>query len=109
MSFEKPFAPAEFQRRIKDVKNRMERAGLDLLICQDPANMAGLPVLMARPSTHRRPSSFMSIRSSPYGSAGRKMRSLRPSRQIFPRKTSFRFPRGWFTSPRIIPLMSFVI
>ncbi|MER9702603.1 Xaa-Pro peptidase family protein [Mesorhizobium sp. M0146] len=39
MKFEKPFLPAEFRRRVHDVKQRMERAGLDLLICQDPANM----------------------------------------------------------------------
>jgi ectoine hydrolase len=42
MNYEKPFTPAEFQRRVLDVKSRMERAGLDLLICQDPANMAWL-------------------------------------------------------------------
>ncbi|MER8467615.1 M24 family metallopeptidase [Mesorhizobium sp. M1396] len=39
MNYEKPFLPAEFARRVYDVKERMERAGLDLLICQDPANM----------------------------------------------------------------------
>jgi ectoine hydrolase len=39
MKYEKPFPPEEFRRRVHDVKQRMERAGLDLLICQDPANM----------------------------------------------------------------------
>ncbi|MGX8009755.1 M24 family metallopeptidase [Mesorhizobium sp. ORM8.1] len=39
MKFEKPFPPVEFRRRVQDVKQRMETAGLDLLICQDPANM----------------------------------------------------------------------
>lgn len=39
MKFEKPFLPVEFRRRVQDVKQRMERTGLDLLICQDPANM----------------------------------------------------------------------
>lgn len=42
MTYDKPFRPAEFQRRVHDVKKRMERAGLDLLICQDPANMGWL-------------------------------------------------------------------
>lgn len=42
MNYEKPFLPEEFQRRVQDVKQRMEKAGLDLLICQDPANMAWL-------------------------------------------------------------------
>lgn len=39
MGFQKAFAPEEFQRRVADVKQRMEREGFDLLICQDPANM----------------------------------------------------------------------
>ncbi|OHV75727.1 M24 family metallopeptidase [Ensifer sp. LCM 4579] len=42
MPYEKPFSPAEFQRRIKDVKTRMEKAGFDLLVLQDPANMGWL-------------------------------------------------------------------
>ncbi|WP_244914703.1 M24 family metallopeptidase [Rhizobium sullae] len=36
------FTKAEFSRRIRDVKQRMERASFDLLVCQDPANMSWL-------------------------------------------------------------------
>lgn len=39
MNYNKPFRKAEYERRLKDVKQRMEKAGFDLLICQDPANM----------------------------------------------------------------------
>lgn len=39
MGFQKAFSPEEFQRRVADVKQRMEKAGFDLLVCQDPANM----------------------------------------------------------------------
>ena len=39
MGFQKAFAPDEFQRRVSDVKQRMDKAGFDLLVCQDPANM----------------------------------------------------------------------
>lgn len=42
MGFEKPFEAAEFARRVADVKTRMQAAGFDLLICQDPANMGWL-------------------------------------------------------------------
>ena len=42
MSYEKPFQKAEYARRIQDVKQRMGKAGFELLICQDPANMAWL-------------------------------------------------------------------
>ncbi len=42
MRFEKAFEPAEFARRVMDVKHRMQEAGFDLLICQDPANMGWL-------------------------------------------------------------------
>ena len=42
MGFQKAFAPEEFQRRVTGVKQRMEDAGFDLLICQDPANMGWL-------------------------------------------------------------------
>lgn len=42
MAFEKAFEIAEFQRRVAEVKSRMEKAGLDLLMCQDPANMGYL-------------------------------------------------------------------
>jgi ectoine hydrolase len=42
MSYEKPFLKSEFARRIADTKQRMETAGFDLLICQDPANMGWL-------------------------------------------------------------------
>ncbi|WP_087000931.1 M24 family metallopeptidase [Rhizobium sullae] len=36
------FTKAEFSRRIREVKQRMERASFDLLVCQDPANMSWL-------------------------------------------------------------------
>ncbi|WP_434725380.1 M24 family metallopeptidase [Mesorhizobium sp. RIZ17] len=39
MSYQKPFLREEFDRRVQDTKKRMQKAGLDLLICQDPANM----------------------------------------------------------------------
>jgi Xaa-Pro aminopeptidase len=42
MSYDKPFQKTEYQRRVSDVKHRMQAAGFDLLICQDPANMAWL-------------------------------------------------------------------
>ena len=42
MGFQKAFEVSEYKRRIADVKNRMESAGIDILICQDPANMCWL-------------------------------------------------------------------
>ena len=42
MSYDKPFKKTEYDRRINDVKQRMEAAGFDLLICQDPASMGWL-------------------------------------------------------------------
>lgn len=39
MQYDKPFAPAEYDRRLADVKRRMAAAGFDILVCQDPANM----------------------------------------------------------------------
>ncbi len=42
MGFRRAFEPAEYQRRVTLAKTRMETAGFDLLICQDPANMAWL-------------------------------------------------------------------
>ena len=42
MAFTKAFEITEFQRRIADVKSRMETAGFDLLMCQDPSNMGYL-------------------------------------------------------------------
>jgi len=42
MTYHKPFEKSEYERRVQDVKQRMEKAGYDLLICQDPANMAWL-------------------------------------------------------------------
>ena len=42
MAFKKAFDTSEFQRRVADVKSRMEKAGFDLLMCQDPANMGYL-------------------------------------------------------------------
>ena len=42
MAFQKAFETAEFQARVADVKSRMEQAGFDLLMCQDPSNMGYL-------------------------------------------------------------------
>lgn len=42
MIYSKPFSASEFEGRVRDVKRRMEKSGLDLLICQDPANMGWL-------------------------------------------------------------------
>lgn len=42
MSYTKAFEKAEYERRVRDVKRRMETAGFDLIICQDPANLAWL-------------------------------------------------------------------
>jgi ectoine hydrolase len=36
------FTDAEYAQRLANVKARMERAGFDLIICQDPANMCWL-------------------------------------------------------------------
>lgn len=42
MSYSKPFQKTEYEQRVKNVKQRMESAGFDLLICQDPASMGWL-------------------------------------------------------------------
>lgn len=42
MSYNKPFTTSEFDRRVTLTKQRMQEAGFDLLICQDPANMGWL-------------------------------------------------------------------
>jgi Xaa-Pro aminopeptidase len=42
MSYSKPFNEKEYQQRVHSVKQRMEHAGFDLLICQDPASMGWL-------------------------------------------------------------------
>jgi len=39
MNYNKPFQKSEYDQRVRNVKLRMEKAGFDLLICQDPANM----------------------------------------------------------------------
>lgn len=39
MRYNKPFTALEYDGRVRKVKQRMERAGLDLLVCQDPASM----------------------------------------------------------------------
>lgn len=36
------FSPAEYAERLTQVKARMAKAGLDLIVCQDPANMGWL-------------------------------------------------------------------
>ena len=40
--FDKLFGPSEFARRVADTKARMRKAGFDLIVCQDPANMCWL-------------------------------------------------------------------
>src|SRR5438552_3838452 len=40
--YQKPFAKAEFAKRVAETKQRMVRGGFDLIICQDPANMCWL-------------------------------------------------------------------
>jgi ectoine hydrolase len=40
--FEKLFAPSEFAQRVAGTKERMRKAGFDLIVCQDPANMCWL-------------------------------------------------------------------
>jgi len=42
MAFKKAFEKSEFQRRVTAVKARMDKAGFDMLLCQDPANMSYL-------------------------------------------------------------------
>ena len=42
MSYQKPFDKPEYERRMLAVKRRMEAAGFDVLICQDPANIGWL-------------------------------------------------------------------
>lgn len=42
MFYNKPFSQREYQRRISETKSRMQAAGFDLIICQDPTNMAWL-------------------------------------------------------------------
>jgi Xaa-Pro aminopeptidase len=42
MGFQKAFDASEFQRRVRDVKQRMNQQGFDLLVCQDPANIGWL-------------------------------------------------------------------
>ncbi|WP_368912085.1 M24 family metallopeptidase [Taklimakanibacter deserti] len=37
-----PFSRAEYAQRLSQVKTRMDKAGFDLIICQDPANMGWL-------------------------------------------------------------------
>ena len=39
MAYQKPFEKSEYQQRVELVKQRMQKAGFDLLICQDPASM----------------------------------------------------------------------
>ena len=39
MSYVRAFDDVEFDRRRLEVRRRMEAAGFDLLVCQDPANM----------------------------------------------------------------------
>ena len=39
MNYNKPFQKSEYDQRVRNVKLRMEKAGFDLIICQDPANM----------------------------------------------------------------------
>lgn len=40
--FDKLFPPAEYAARVAETKRRMQAAGFDLILCQDPANMCWL-------------------------------------------------------------------
>ncbi len=42
MPYKKPFPFTEYQKRVQRVKERMQHAGFDLLISQDPANLTWL-------------------------------------------------------------------
>ncbi len=42
MAYQKAFSTAEYENRVARVKARMRSAGLDLILCQDPANMCYL-------------------------------------------------------------------
>jgi Xaa-Pro aminopeptidase len=42
MTYQKSFDSAEYDNRVAKVKTRMQTAGFDLIICQDPANMCYL-------------------------------------------------------------------
>ena len=42
MGFTKAFDVSEFQARVARVKERMQAAGFDMILCQDPANMSYL-------------------------------------------------------------------
>ena len=42
MAYQKSFDSAEYDNRVAKVKTRMQAAGFDLIICQDPANMCYL-------------------------------------------------------------------
>jgi len=42
VSYQQPFERDEYRRRIGDVKKRMQAQDLEVLICQDPANMCWL-------------------------------------------------------------------
>ncbi len=42
MKYQKPFEKSEYDRRVHDLKQHMQQAGFDMLICQDPANMCWL-------------------------------------------------------------------
>jgi ectoine hydrolase len=41
-TYDKPFDKAEYAKRVADTKKRMQAAGFDLILCQDPANMCWL-------------------------------------------------------------------
>ena len=42
MNYNKPFQKSEYDQRVRKVKLRMEKAGFDLLICQDPVSYTHL-------------------------------------------------------------------
>jgi ectoine hydrolase len=42
MAYQKPFDKSEYAQRVANVKTRMQQAGFDMIICQDPANMCYL-------------------------------------------------------------------
>lgn len=42
MFYNKPFDASEYQRRIGETRSRMQAAGFELIVCQDPANIGWL-------------------------------------------------------------------
>ena len=105
--FEKIFSPQEYSSRLRDVKQRMVRAGFDLIICQDPSNMYWLTgfdgwCLFMSPNAF-----WYILRKMPLsGLVAHRMPKRQRSRPIFQRRTSFRIRRFWFRIRMVTPTKS---